>query len=196
MYIWLCCSKIAHWYRADSRFAPSQWETSLQSNAVSHWLGANLESAPVQVIELIVMGHVAWQLLLGTIPVSSRMFRSCQGWGLLSQFPPFRYFPASPKYMLAIEYHIYIWKLSQQPIYGDTCQIWMWCKGSNRYFGGIEKMLTEKLTDGALVTPALDWLECGSGIRLCQLPYHQMGCGDWGTRCFPMVAPWATHRIT
>ena len=32
-------------YRADSRFAPSQWETSLQRNAVSHWLGANLDSA-------------------------------------------------------------------------------------------------------------------------------------------------------
>ena len=32
-------------YRADSRFAPSQWETSLQSNAISHSLGANLESA-------------------------------------------------------------------------------------------------------------------------------------------------------
>ena len=31
--------------RADSRFAPSQWETSLQSNAISHCLGANLESA-------------------------------------------------------------------------------------------------------------------------------------------------------
>ena len=31
--------------RADSRFAPNHWETSLQSNAVSHWLGANLESA-------------------------------------------------------------------------------------------------------------------------------------------------------
>ena len=31
--------------RADSRLVPSQWETSLQSNAVSHWLGANLESA-------------------------------------------------------------------------------------------------------------------------------------------------------
>ena len=31
--------------RADSRLAPSQWETSLQSNAVSHWLGANLQSA-------------------------------------------------------------------------------------------------------------------------------------------------------
>ena len=33
------------WYRADSRFVPSQWETSVQSNAISHWLGANLESA-------------------------------------------------------------------------------------------------------------------------------------------------------
>ena len=35
------------WYkiRADSRFAPSQWETSLQSNTVSHWLDANRESA-------------------------------------------------------------------------------------------------------------------------------------------------------
>ena len=32
-------------FSADSRLAPSQWETSLQSNAVSHWLGANLESA-------------------------------------------------------------------------------------------------------------------------------------------------------
>ena len=30
--------------RADSRIALSQWET-LQSNAVSHWLGENLESA-------------------------------------------------------------------------------------------------------------------------------------------------------
>ena len=31
--------------RANARSSPSQWETSLQSNAVSHWLGANLESA-------------------------------------------------------------------------------------------------------------------------------------------------------
>ena len=33
--------------RTDTRLAPSRWETSLQSNAVSHWLGANLESALV-----------------------------------------------------------------------------------------------------------------------------------------------------
>ena len=31
--------------RADFRFVPSQWETSLQSNGASYWLGANLESA-------------------------------------------------------------------------------------------------------------------------------------------------------
>ena len=31
--------------RVDFRLASNQWETSLQSNAVSHWLGANLESA-------------------------------------------------------------------------------------------------------------------------------------------------------
>ena len=32
-------------YRADSRFAPNQWETVLLCNDVSHWLGAGLESA-------------------------------------------------------------------------------------------------------------------------------------------------------
>ena len=31
--------------RVESGLALSQWETSFQSNAVSHWLGANLESA-------------------------------------------------------------------------------------------------------------------------------------------------------
>ena len=31
-------------FRADSKLAPNQWETSLQCNAASHWLGANLES--------------------------------------------------------------------------------------------------------------------------------------------------------
>ena len=30
-------------YRADFMFAPSQWETALLCNDVSHWLGASLE---------------------------------------------------------------------------------------------------------------------------------------------------------
>ena len=29
------------WIRADSRFGPSQWETALLCNDVSHWLSAN-----------------------------------------------------------------------------------------------------------------------------------------------------------
>ena len=33
-----------HKSRAETRIAPSQWEMSLQSNAISHWLGTNLES--------------------------------------------------------------------------------------------------------------------------------------------------------
>ena len=37
----VCCTV----NRADSRFAPSQWETALLCNAISHWLGASLESA-------------------------------------------------------------------------------------------------------------------------------------------------------
>ena len=32
-------------HRTDSRLAPSKWEMPLQSNAISHWLGTNLESA-------------------------------------------------------------------------------------------------------------------------------------------------------
>ena len=39
----LCCTLTYH--RADSRFAPSQWETALLCNDVFHWLGASLESA-------------------------------------------------------------------------------------------------------------------------------------------------------
>ena len=38
---------ISHWLVAFPRFVPRQWETPLLCNAVSHWLGANLESALV-----------------------------------------------------------------------------------------------------------------------------------------------------
>ena len=42
---YLCIYSLCSFTKADSRFSPSQRKTSLQSNAVSHWLGANLESA-------------------------------------------------------------------------------------------------------------------------------------------------------
>ena len=59
--------------KADSRFAPSQRETSLQTYAVSHRLGANLESAlcyhPYGVAEWRKSpgGH-CWYYNTGTIP--------------------------------------------------------------------------------------------------------------------------------
>ena len=43
IYLTLWCTCIV--CRTDSRFAPSQWEMPLQSNAASHWLGVILESA-------------------------------------------------------------------------------------------------------------------------------------------------------
>ena len=46
---------------ADSRLALSQWETSLQSNAASHWLAANLESALLNKL-LIVIIDIVWNL--------------------------------------------------------------------------------------------------------------------------------------
>ena len=44
--------------RADSSFAPSQWETVLLCNDVSHWLGASLESA---LYSSLLVFH-SWQL--------------------------------------------------------------------------------------------------------------------------------------
>ena len=46
-----------------SRFAPSQWETALLCNAVSHWLGASLESALVALLRCIKDGaHIEMSL--------------------------------------------------------------------------------------------------------------------------------------
>ena len=51
------------WNRVDSRFAPSQWETALLCNDVSHWLGANLESALMEWCDewIFFSGILIWQ---------------------------------------------------------------------------------------------------------------------------------------
>ena len=42
---------MSYFTRADSRLAPSQWETSLRSNVkVSHWLGTNLYSEKEKIL--------------------------------------------------------------------------------------------------------------------------------------------------
>ena len=44
-YIYIYFISVLTYIGTDSRLAPSQWETSLHCNAVSHQLGGNLESA-------------------------------------------------------------------------------------------------------------------------------------------------------
>ena len=79
-----------------------------------------------------------------------------QGWGLLSQFPPFRCFPnisTSSKYMLAIECHFHIWQVLPQLSCGDTCQIWMWFKEFNGYFCEIENFAYGEIDERSFSNP-------------------------------------------
>ena len=55
------CADSTH-HRADSRFAPSQWETALFCNDISHWLGASLESALYQIVFMHNLNST-WKLL-------------------------------------------------------------------------------------------------------------------------------------
>ena len=52
---------LQHNIRYDSGFAPSQWETALLNDDVSHWLGADLESAlSTKVIYDSIGRHLTW----------------------------------------------------------------------------------------------------------------------------------------
>ena len=70
--------------RVDSRLAPSQWETTLHSNGVSQWLGANQESALYQHLTSMSLicrtcGHVEsfpkykFQVLITAIAAKARI---------------------------------------------------------------------------------------------------------------------------
>ena len=91
------------------------------------------------------------------------------GWGLLSQYSTFRYFPHFPllsKQTLTIEYHVYIWQVSPQPSCGNTCQIWMWFRESNRYFCKIENFAYGEIGERSFSNPH-PWKVCiGFGMRI------------------------------
>ena len=79
-----------------------------------------------------------------------------QWWGLLSLFPPFRYFPkfsAFAKRTLTVRYRVYIWQVSPQLSCGGTCQIWMWFKESNIYFCEIENFAYEEINEQSFSNP-------------------------------------------
>ena len=75
----------------------------------------------------IVPFSVSWgERVFSPCPWSVWSWTDELGWGLLSQFSPFRYFPHFPllsKQTLAIEYRVHIWQVSPQLSCGDTCQI-------------------------------------------------------------------------
>ena len=50
--------------KAYSRLVLSQWQTSLQSNVVSHWLGSNLESTLIMLQGLIATAEFLVELML------------------------------------------------------------------------------------------------------------------------------------
>ena len=81
------------------------------------------------------------------------------GWGLLRKFSPFRYyldFSSLSKHTLEIEYHVYILQISLQHSCGDTCQIWMWFRESNRYFCKIENFTHAEINERDFSTPSPD----------------------------------------
>ena len=90
------------------------------------------------------------------------------GWGLLSQFPPFRYFPnfsALSKHPFVLEYHVYIWQVSPQLSCGDSCQIWMWLKESNSHFCRIENFGYGEINERSFSNPHPWW------VRISRIAY-------------------------
>ena len=57
-------------YKVGSRLASSQWETSLQSNAVCHWLDANLKPALLYIHSIVhsrdTLTHILQKCSIGT----------------------------------------------------------------------------------------------------------------------------------
>ena len=103
-------------------------------------------------ISILIYWH--WLELLTWVAVCA--INIFQGWGLLSEFSPFRYFPHFPllsKQTLAIEYHVYIWQVSPQLSCGDTCQIWMWFRESNRCFCKIENFAYGEISERSFSNP-------------------------------------------
>ena len=74
--LWTQEYRVVQWSRAVSRFAPSQWETALLCNDVSHWLGANLESALMKYVD---RRHCTWGFYKMLPWVSSQINSCCAG---------------------------------------------------------------------------------------------------------------------
>ena len=127
---------------------------------------------------------------------------SLQGWGLLRQFPLFRYFshfPSLSKQKLALEYRIYIWQVLPQLSCCDTCQIWMWLKESNRYFYKIENFTYGEINEWNLSNPtpgvvpvmAWGWDNCTAKLvgPTLVVPSDKVMAQGWDNSTAKLVGP-------
>ena len=106
------------YHRADSRLAPSQWEMSLLSDIISHWLGANLESALYHILDFVHQKKNTFTMEQPyVLPILFCQCHACWCPGDLSR-KQFNSFPneSSPP------------PPSQQPNIQDNCSINMICK--------------------------------------------------------------------
>ena len=117
-------------------------------------------SCPTTKEDMSIFCNVSWRgshlLTKYLLSPPSPNHLAVQGWGLLSQFSPFRYFPhflLLSKQTLAIEYHVYIWQVLPQLSCGNTCQIWMWFRESNRYFCKIENFAYGEISERSFSNP-------------------------------------------
>ena len=78
---------ISHIHRADSRLAPSQWETSLLCNDVSHWLGANL-CIPLPLADSFHMNILTPQAGFSVVRSPYNHCPLCSAMVLWNPFPP------------------------------------------------------------------------------------------------------------
>ena len=84
------------------------------------------------------------------------------GWGLLSQYPPFRYFTnfsALSKHTLDIEYHVHIWQTSPQLGCNDTCEIWMCLKELLNVLLEDKKIAYGEINERSFINPH-PWCPC------------------------------------
>ena len=125
----------------------------------------------------IMINHVGWHpsLLLWSSACASiheTVWRLPPGVGVTKPISPFRYlsnFSALSKHTISIDYNVYIRKASPQLRYGDSYNLRNNC--------AISKILvTDKLTNGALVTPTPDLVRSRNQRRMWLKMYLQLCC--------------------
>ena len=115
----------------------------------------SLPSIPASSIQVLIWHHAIYQFSI-CLHSSWNGNLIYLGWGLLSQFLPFRYFlnfSSLSKHTLAVKYRVYIWQVSPQLSCGDTCQIWMWFEESNMYFCKIEYFAYGEINERSFSNP-------------------------------------------